>query len=236
MKIEAAKLIKVMAIAVGDRYLAPEPAAIEQMAKSLKDVGQLTPITVRPITTKTYRVVAGATRFKAASQLGWDKIRAEVAYGSDVDCRIHELGENLERRNLTSAQRRKIKADYKALLEDAAAKAEPSKGGRGKKGGASQAGRDMGVPESTARRIAASKPAQNDGSERVSAPASQPKDAHVPPSMSGSGSTKLAMTWSVGEDARFNRYRKTTDLDRSHCLRRIANDFLDGWEKEQVNG
>ncbi len=235
MKIEAAKLIKVMAIAVGDRYLAPEPAAIEQMAKSLKDVGQLTPITVRPITTKTYRVVAGATRFKAASQLGWDKIRAEVAYGSDVDCRIHELGENLERRNLTSAQRRKIKADYKALLEDAAAKAEPSKGGRGKKGGLSQAARDVGASRRAVQREH-NKPAQNTSSAQVSAPASQPKDAHVPPSMSGSGSTKLAMTWSVGEDARFNRYRKTTDLDRSHCLRRIANDFLDGWEKEQVNG
>src|SRR5262245_42557797 len=93
------KEVKVADLAVGDRFIEPTEAEIEAMMKSLKRFGQLSPIVVAPITMSTYRVVAGATRLKAASKLNWDRVRVHVMSGSPAQCRIVELFENLDRRD-----------------------------------------------------------------------------------------------------------------------------------------
>src|SRR5262245_18669758 len=154
----------------GDRHLKPTSTAIEAMMKSLREVGQINPISVYQIVRGHFRLIAGATRFRAASALKWDNIRATIWSGSALDYLIHELVENVDRRELTGDQRREMKAKIKELQRERMAAVPPGIGGRGHKGGISEEARRMGVSRRTAqRRQAETKPAHNARSEQVSA-------------------------------------------------------------------
>jgi len=167
MQCEATRDIKLVAVSCSDdeRVLPPTADAIEAMSKSLKDHGQISPISVYHVTHNTYRLIAGATRFRAASKLGWDKIRASIWIGSDIDFQLHELVENVDRKNIKATQRRAMKAKIRKLLAEHLASVKAAKGGRGNKGGLSEAARQLGVPRTTAGRA---KGVQNEGSGQVS--------------------------------------------------------------------
>lgn len=72
-----------------------DKGALEELAGSMKEVGQLEPIIVKP-TGKRYRVVVGHRRLLAAKRNGWDKIMAIVANLSDEECREIQFEEAIK--------------------------------------------------------------------------------------------------------------------------------------------
>src|SRR5262245_53731833 len=117
MKCEGTKLIRVLNTACSDkdRHLPPTRAPTDELKASLTAHGQISPIAVFPVSRGTYRVIVGATRFRAASEMNWKTIRAEVWIGSAAELELHELAENLDRRELTDGQRHKMKERIREL-------------------------------------------------------------------------------------------------------------------------
>ena len=183
------------------------------MKKSLAQDGQINPISVSPITPQKFRLVAGATRFLAAKELGWKKIHASVWIGSDVDYRIHELIENVERRELSSEQRKVMKAKVKELQAQRLATVAPAMGGRGNKGGVRDEARQMGISQTTAQRR---KMNQNPKSGSVSTP-SGPKYPHKASSGFPDADYKRLQAWCS----------KQGNITIAEGIRRIVRDFLD---------
>lgn len=95
----------------GSRPTVPE--TVNAMAKSLSDVGLISPITVvrakvydSSIIVDGFRVVAGNHRVAAARALGWEEIEAFVIADDDrLENELREIDENLCRAELTPAQR-----------------------------------------------------------------------------------------------------------------------------------
>jgi hypothetical protein len=186
MTCEQTKQIKVLQISCrdSDRHLPPQRKAIEEMKKSLAAVGQVTPISVYPITRNTYRVITGATRFRAAAELRWKTISASIWSGSVTDFQLHELVENVERRELTGPQRREMRMKIKQLQAEKLASVEPSKGGRGNKGGVSEAAREEGISRRTAYNRKGETCARTESIAHVSdPPATAPAPAPTTPTM-----------------------------------------------------
>lgn len=71
------KEIEVSSIEVGDR-VRKDLGDIEELARNIKDIGLLNPITVREIGNGKYDLVAGERRLEACKVLGWERIRATV--------------------------------------------------------------------------------------------------------------------------------------------------------------
>lgn len=190
LQYKESKDIKCLSIAVKDRYLQPTDKNIKNLMKSLTDVGQLQPISVSPITMNSYRLIAGATRLEAALNLGWKTIRAQICYCDHPnEFKIAELAENLDRKDLSGAQRvamRKKREEYQREMVEAAKKvvAPSSKGGRGKKGGERAATEQAGVPRSTYKdRERKAKLVGNSGSRPVyeeKNPTEKESESHTP--------------------------------------------------------
>lgn len=73
MKLEE---IDISRIKVGKR-IRRELGDIETLAKSIREIGLLNPITVRE-DGSSYRLLAGFRRLKACKSLGWEKIPSQV--------------------------------------------------------------------------------------------------------------------------------------------------------------
>lgn len=87
---------------------------VDKLAASIKDVGLINPITVRPaaimsgIATQGFQIVAGHHRVAACRTLGWDEIDAVVVdIAEHLGAELIEIDENLCRSELTAAQRSK---------------------------------------------------------------------------------------------------------------------------------
>lgn len=89
------------------------PVSVADLASSIKEKGLQFPIAVQPAgDVKTqmppgfdYRIIAGHRRFKACKILGWETVPAMVKTGlSEVDARILNLSENLNRMDLNILQ------------------------------------------------------------------------------------------------------------------------------------
>ena len=72
------------------------PATVENLAESIKAVGMLQPILVRPMG-DDYEVVFGNHRFEACKKLGLISIRCYVQNSSDEDAFVLAESENLQR-------------------------------------------------------------------------------------------------------------------------------------------
>ena len=62
-----------------------------------------------------WRIVAGATGWVAAHELGWTTIRATVVTGSDHELSLIEIEENLERARPSDDERRHPQGQEKGL-------------------------------------------------------------------------------------------------------------------------
>src|SRR5262245_10021216 len=149
--------LPVMAIDVGKRRYRPSEARVKKLAAAmLADGIQLEPVVVRRVTRNTFKIVCGATRLLAARQLNWPTVNAQIVGGLPIDYEIAELAENFDRGDLTRQHRSEMQRQLKLLRKqretEQLANVEPSKGGRGKKGGISEAARQEGLPRTTARR------------------------------------------------------------------------------------
>ena len=175
LRINQTKYIDTLSVAVQDRYLEPTDNQIAELKKDIEEKGQRVPILVHRILRNTYRLVAGMTRLQAMVQLGEKKIYATICSAdSPEDIQIAELDENVMRRDLTAEQRSEMKKKMIELQKQVMAKVEPAKGGRGKKGGISEAARTAGISRRTAERR---KGAHNPKSAQVSAKPAKP-DPH----------------------------------------------------------
>jgi hypothetical protein len=225
MRRVATREIKVLHVACGDgdRYLKPTPEAVEAMKKSLQEHGQINPISVYQIVRGKYRLIAGATRFRAASALHWDTILATIWSGSSLDFKIHELIENVDRRELAASQRREIKVKIKELQRERMAAVVPAEGGRGHKGGIREAARQMGIPEATARKLR-----QDHGSDAVS----KPRQVFALPRAEIATATSHMTR---RERDRLDAWAKRHNLNRSEAMRRIIRERIDAEEENYAD-
>lgn len=87
------------------------PEAVNALAESMRVNGLLNPIIVRRaqvfvgIVRDGYKVVAGNHRVSAARALGWTHIDAFIHDGDELTAELAEIDENLQRAELTPAQR-----------------------------------------------------------------------------------------------------------------------------------
>ena len=73
--------------------------ALAELVHSLREVGLLQPIVVRP-TAHGYEIVAGERRWRAAQEAGWATIPSVVRETADVDLLRDALLENLDRKSV----------------------------------------------------------------------------------------------------------------------------------------
>lgn len=97
-------------IRVGERKRKPS-RDVSGLAASMGQLGLLQPIHV----TDDYRLIAGYHRLVAARTLKWDAIDAYVFTGSALDAELIQIDENLQRVDLTVAERAEHLARRKAI-------------------------------------------------------------------------------------------------------------------------
>lgn len=73
---------------------------LDELASSMKKVGQLTPIMARRDGDR-FVVIAGERRVRAAQSLGWRQIRVEVHDASPEDAFVLSVAENVDRQSLS---------------------------------------------------------------------------------------------------------------------------------------
>lgn len=77
-----------------------DPAALEELANSIRVQGVMQPIVVRPIGDGRYEIIAGERRWRASQQAGLDKIPAMVREVADEAAIAMALIENIQREDL----------------------------------------------------------------------------------------------------------------------------------------
>ncbi len=89
--------------------------AMDELVHSLREVGLLQPIVVRPVGDRQYELVMGERRWRAAQRAGFDQIPAIVRETADDDLLRDALLENLHRSELNPLEEA---AAYQQLLDD----------------------------------------------------------------------------------------------------------------------
>jgi ParB family chromosome partitioning protein len=87
--------------------------ALRELARSMKQVGLLQPILVRPIGER-FQIVAGERRLRAARLLGWASILALVQEQSEFDAAVKTMVENEQRVDANLLERAR---GYQRLIE-----------------------------------------------------------------------------------------------------------------------
>ena len=77
-----------------------DPQKLEELSNSIKELGILEPILVRPLPKNKYELVAGERRFKAASMAGLTEVPVIVREMDDTITHQVRLVENLQREDL----------------------------------------------------------------------------------------------------------------------------------------
>src|SRR6185295_4285613 len=85
------------------------------LADSIREVGVLQPVLVRPVGDDEYELVAGERRWRAARRVGLQTIPAIVRETDDAEALEHALVENLHRDDLNPLEEA---AAYQQLIED----------------------------------------------------------------------------------------------------------------------
>ena len=91
-----------------------DPDKLAELSASIREVGLLNPILVRP-NGKDYEIVHGERRFKACESLGLETIRAEVRELSDEQAFLIALTENIQRHDLDPIEEA---AAYQRMIAD----------------------------------------------------------------------------------------------------------------------
>ena len=81
-----------------------DPQKLQQLAESIKTHGILEPILVRPLSDKSYELVAGERRYRAAKEIGLSEIPVIVREMTDVQAIELALVENLQREDLNPVE------------------------------------------------------------------------------------------------------------------------------------
>jgi ParB family transcriptional regulator, chromosome partitioning protein len=126
---------------------------LEGLAVSIRDMGVLQPIVVRPLESGGYELIAGERRLRASRRAGLEVVPAVVRHTEDADLLKEALVENIHRVQLNPLEEA---AAYQQLLEDFGFTQEElaSKLGRSRPA-ISNAIRLLGLPPGVQRRVAA---------------------------------------------------------------------------------
>ncbi len=89
--------------------------SLSDLASSIREIGVLQPILVRPIDDGSYQLIAGERRWRAARRAGLAMIPAIVRETDDLGSVERALVENLHRQDLTPLEEA---AAYQQLIED----------------------------------------------------------------------------------------------------------------------
>ncbi|HEX4059680.1 MAG TPA: ParB/RepB/Spo0J family partition protein [Streptosporangiaceae bacterium] len=89
--------------------------ALEELAASIREVGLLQPVVVRPVMPGHYELIMGERRWRASQRAGLDRIPAIVRDTPDDDLLRDALIENLHREQLNALEEA---AAYQQLLDD----------------------------------------------------------------------------------------------------------------------
>ncbi len=105
MNREPSRLVSLDLIDVGERLRVVDMDYAQMIAGSMIEVGQLTPIEVRPAAHGRFALVAGAHRLEAARMNDWVEIAAIVREADDLQAELRQIDENLVRRELSALDR-----------------------------------------------------------------------------------------------------------------------------------
>ncbi len=83
---------------------AMDPAALEELAHSIRQNGLIQPIVVRPAGDGRYELIAGERRFQASKQAGLDRVPVVVREASPREMLQVALVENLQREDLNAIE------------------------------------------------------------------------------------------------------------------------------------
>ena len=92
-----------------------DPAAIEELAASIREYGLIQPITVRPLDKGYYQIIAGERRWRASRAAGLKEVPVRILQADDKLAMEMALVENLQRENLNPMEEA---AGYKKLMDD----------------------------------------------------------------------------------------------------------------------
>ena len=108
-----------------------DPAALEELAQSIKTYGLIQPITVRPIEKGRYQLISGERRLRAAKLAGMTEIPAYVRSVDEIQSIQMALVENIQREDLNAIE---IAVSYQRLLDECNLSQDElsEKGGKGK--------------------------------------------------------------------------------------------------------
>lgn len=103
--------INMITVKPGRRAAVPEH--IEELSKSISEVGLLNPITVD----RDYTLIAGLHRLEAAKLLGWTEIECTVSSLEGLQAELAELDENFIRSELTTVEYGELLLRRKEIYE-----------------------------------------------------------------------------------------------------------------------
>lgn len=89
--------------------------ALNELAKSIKEIGIVQPITVRKLNSNSYQLIAGERRFRASKIAGLTKIPAYVRLAEDDKMLEMALVENIQREDLDSIE---VAISYQRLIDE----------------------------------------------------------------------------------------------------------------------
>lgn len=81
---------------------------LDELSDSIRQVGLLEPIIVRPRSADTYEVVVGERRYRAAQQAGLDMVSVIIRDYSDAEVMELNLIENTQREDLSAVEKGKL--------------------------------------------------------------------------------------------------------------------------------
>ena len=128
------KSIAIKDINIGERLREIEEDHAQAIAASIREVGLLSPIVVRPTPAAKggkFTLVAGAHRLRAIQIIGLDDIDAMVVKADGRQAQLLEINENLFRNELSVIDRALFVQKYRELWEDENGEIN-AKGGRPK--------------------------------------------------------------------------------------------------------
>jgi ParB family chromosome partitioning protein len=80
---------------------------IDELADSIKELGLLQPIVVRPNNNGKYEIIVGQRRYLACKKLGWKKIPAMIQSADDRTAMKKSLVENIQRSDISPIEKAK---------------------------------------------------------------------------------------------------------------------------------
>jgi len=88
---------------------------LQELAKSIKEVGVIQPITVRKLEFNKYQLISGERRLRASKLLGLSTIPAYIRLANDNESLVMALVENIQRHDLDPIE---VAISYQRLIEE----------------------------------------------------------------------------------------------------------------------